>query len=177
MKTFIVPCWCFLDKDLAVFAFVCSPVRLSIPYPSPLAFPNRYGSFAYHTVSLYHGKARLRFPVKLDDNPFFEESCQIRLKRKLDWRLMAPILSSKGVFTFGRSGVHFRENETHCKGTVPANIGLKTLQLLAFIMSRLSNEIGVHFREKRCSLSGEVVFTFGRSDFFQFILYQIFRCQ
>jgi hypothetical protein len=152
MHTHSVSCWRLSDKDAAIFASVNSPVRWSTQPASNCTILPSHDRFILLTSAQYRRKATRPIPAQPTEVLSLVYACPLGQKRPLQLRLATLMLSADGVFTFGRTGVHFRENATRPKATFPAHSGLKTPQSLVFTIRKRRDDTGVHFRENRCSL-------------------------
>ena len=160
MSRHSVPCWCFLDKDGAVFASGYSSVHFSAPLFPHLGFVLRQYPDNDLTRSPWSSAATREVSAKPDHLLFGKTICRNNLKSPRFLPLVSPMQSSIGVLTFEVQGAHFRGTDTYLLGQISLSFILKRLLSSSLTMRKPSNGVGAHFRSAGCSLSRYRVLTF-----------------
>ena len=165
-----VPCCFFLDKEGAALASSCLPVRF--PLSSRLVF----------ILPLDHDANRMRSTCRLTATPVasvkphrlhFRRAVSSSHLKSLSFFTSVPSISlPTEALTFGRRGAHFREKSALILAHMRVKIRVKRVRNVIFAAIILSSDGGAHFREKRCSLSGEPLLTFGRSKYAKLMINQ-----
>jgi hypothetical protein len=153
MNTLRVSCWYFSDKDSTSWVSGSICVRFPIPL--------------HCTDGLIQAPRSLTVPraasVKPDSLLLGKIVCRHRLKRLRLSPVALCTEASKGVRTFGRRGVHFRENDTRLWDKIQVHLTPKTVLRLPLTAGKSSYCIGAGVLKTGCSVWGEEVFGLGRT--------------
>jgi hypothetical protein len=160
-----VSCWSLSDKVPVLLAPGDPTIRA---LPQPRTHPVPIVSHDVGVPGLLSPRQTSARDIRDSRTPLRRSCLETGVRRKhltgiwiLDSANSASLATQ--VLTFGRSAAHFRENQNGWRPALALDRRLKTQPNRPVTSFKSTVDIGAHLRENRCSLTGEVPLTFGRS--------------